>query len=198
MTRSFPQEQGSRATGTPLARAHRGCRFLPGGAAKIVLAVFVLAASPLPRVVTAVLTLTAGASAHILAASPDSDSLTVGATIRPYARIESLSTRKTLRITATDIDRGWVDVPATTHVKIRTNAPHGYHLVVEIDSDAIWLTEVRGLPDHPAFGPKGGRILRTTSGFTRDRLVLGFRFHLAETVQPGTIPWPVRFSVRCR
>ena len=126
------------------------------------------------------------------------DGITVGATVRAYARIESVETAETLRITAADIKRGWVDVRARTHVKVKTNAPRGYHLQVKINSPRIWLTEIRGLPDHPAFGPTGGRILRRTTGPTQETLDLGFRFHLAENIEPGAIAWPVGFSVRPR
>lgn len=124
--------------------------------------------------------------------------ITVGATVRAYARIESVEAAKTLRITAEDIQRGWVDVRTNTHIKVKTNAPRGYHLQVKIDSAQIWLTEIRGLPDHPAFGPAGGHILRRTSGPTQETLDLGFRFHLAKNIEPGTIDWPVGFSVRPR
>ena len=144
------------------------------------------------------LLLTTALPAHSAPVPNAADGITVGATVRAYARIEEIETAKNLRITTADVKRGWVDVRTSTHVKVKTNGPRGYHLHIKIESADIWLTEIRGLADHPAFGPKGGRVLRRTSGPTTETLDLAFRFHLAEDAKPGTIAWPVDLSVRPR
>ena len=98
----------------------------------------------LPTALTAVIL--AACTVSALAAAPSSASITVGATVRPFARIESVQTRTSLRITAEDVARGWVEPAGTTRLTVRTSSPRGYRLDIRNENDAIWLTTVRGLP----------------------------------------------------
>lgn len=121
----------------------------------------------------------------------------VTATVLKRANLNVLAQPATVEITAADIARGYVDVPAATRVEIKSNSPQGYMLMFEGNSDFVRQTQVRGMGNAVQFGASGGGIFQRWSGHGVDKAVveLGFRFILAEGVSPGTHAWPMQLSV---
>ncbi|MFQ5718292.1 MAG: hypothetical protein ACE5IK_01975 [Acidobacteriota bacterium] len=153
------------------------------------------AASLLPAVGLVILSLH-GAPATAEAAG--TAGITVGATVRSYARIETARLPSDLTLVQADVDRGWIDLPHAAHLRVRTNSPQGYELVLTTRDGPVWLVEVSSVSGSATFAPPGGVIVRPAAGFRREELDLDFRLHLAEGTRPGRYAWPIALSVRPR
>jgi hypothetical protein len=101
-----------------------------------------------------------------------------------------------ITITAADIARGYVDIPAASQLRITSNNPVGY--VVDFFSRLPIFTSVRvSSSDGSAdLGPDGGAIVERGRHGRDMPLHLSFRFNLTAQVQPGTYPWPLALNVR--
>jgi hypothetical protein len=101
-----------------------------------------------------------------------------------------------ITITAADIARGYVDVPAASQWRITSNNPIGY--VIDFFSRLPIFTSVRvSSSDGSAeLGPDGGAIVERGRHGRDMPLHLSFRFNLTGQVQPGTYPWPLALNVR--
>lgn len=101
-----------------------------------------------------------------------------------------------ITITAADIARGFVDIPAASQLRVTSNNPSGY--VVDFFSRLPIFTSVRvsstgGSAD---LGPDGGAIIERGHQGRDMPLNLSYRFNLSAQVQPGTYPWPLALGVR--
>jgi hypothetical protein len=123
--------------------------------------------------------------------------LTVTATVLKRASLKTLAQPASVTITAADIARGYVDVPAAAQVAIQSNTSTGYMLEFASQGDFLRQIMVTGLANELQMSPAGGFIVQPPAGtgVTRVTLNLGFRFVLAESVQAGTYAWPMRLSV---
>jgi hypothetical protein len=130
-------------------------------------------------------------------AEPDGTKLTVGATVAKHASLQILTQPGPLTITAADIARGYVEVPALASVQVQTNTQNGYLLTFDNQGEFISQILVKGLANDVQMGGAGGGVAQNTvgQGMRRAQLNLGFRFVLAPSVQGGVYPWPVRMSV---
>jgi hypothetical protein len=124
-------------------------------------------------------------------------SVSVSAFIRPTATLSVDAQPGSVIVTADDVRRGYVDLPASSRVRVRTNSPNGYALVLEVEStefDAVVLEE------------SGQRVEIRGSGFVdrpfrgRSEVVseLGYRLLLTSATQPGVYAWPVAVSAQPR
>lgn len=123
--------------------------------------------------------------------------LTVSATILKRASLQVLAQPSSVLVTAADVARGYVDVPAAAQVAVRSNAPAGYLLEFASQGDFMREIVVRGLETDVQLSPAGGMVSQrgTGKGVTKTTLALGFRFLLSESAQEGTYAWPMRLSV---
>jgi hypothetical protein len=123
--------------------------------------------------------------------------MTVSATVLKHASLKVLAQPASVVVTAADIARGYVDVPAPAQVAIRSNSARGYMLEFAAEAGFSRQIEVRGLNSPVQLGPAGGAVMQphTGPGITRTTLELGFRFILADTARAGTYPWPMHLSV---
>jgi hypothetical protein len=123
--------------------------------------------------------------------------LTVTATVLKRASLKTLAQPSSVTITAADIARGYVDVPAAAQVAIQNNSLGGYLLEFAAQGDFMRQIMVKGLANDVQLSPAGGAVMQPSSGsgVTRTTLALGFRFMLSESTQQGTYPWPMRLSV---
>lgn len=123
--------------------------------------------------------------------------LSVTATILKRASLKVLDQPSAVVITAADIAKGYVDVPASAQVAIQSNSSDGYMLEFASQGDFLRQILVRGLANDVQLSPAGGAITQrpTGSGVTKATLALGFRFVLSESAQQGTYSWPMRLSV---
>ena len=124
-------------------------------------------------------------------------SVSVSAFIRPTATLSVDVQPGSVLVTADDVRRRYVDLPAASRVRVRTNSSNGYMLVLEVESaefDAVVLEE------------SGERVEIRGSGFVdrpfrgRSEVVseLGYRFLLNPATQPGVYAWPVAVSAQPR
>lgn len=130
-------------------------------------------------------------------AGSDEARVTVSATILKHASLKVLAQPSSVVVTAADIARGYVDVPAAAQVAIHSNTPEGYILEFAAQGDFMRQIEVRGLGSDVQLSPAGGLVTQRPAGtgVTKTILALGFRFLLSESAQQGTYPWPMRVSV---
>ena len=123
--------------------------------------------------------------------------LTVTATILKRASLQVLAQPSSVLVTAADLARGYVDVPAASQVAVRSNAPAGYLLEFASQGNFMRQILVRGLETEVQLSPAGGMVSQraASKGVTKSTLALGFRFFLSESAQEGTYAWPMRLSV---
>ena len=123
--------------------------------------------------------------------------LTVTATILKRATLKTLAQPSSVVVTAADIARGYVDVPAAAQLAIQNNSLSGYLLEFAAQGDFMRQIMVKGLGNDVQLSPAGGAVMQpsTGSGVTRTTLALGFRFVLSESAREGTYTWPMRLSV---
>jgi hypothetical protein len=138
-----------------------------------------------------------GASGPATAAGSAETKLTVTATILKRASLKVLAQPSSVVVTAADVARGYVDVPAAAQVAIQNNSVDGYLLEFASQGDFMRQIMVRGLSTDVQLSPAGGAVMQPSSGSgaTRTTLALGFRFVLSESAQQGTYSWPMQLSV---
>lgn len=148
-----------------------------------------------PRVLAA-LALAMGMAFGSSAALAGEAEVTVGVTILKHTSVQVLSQPASVVVTAEDIARGYVDVPAATHVAVRSNTPQGYLLEFASQGDFMRQIVVRGLDAEVQLTPEGGLVAQrgSASGTTRATLALGYRFMLSSSAQQGTYAWPMRVA----
>jgi len=144
----------------------------------------------------AAVTVTAGVATSTPAAS--SAAFTVGARVRPIARIERLAAPAAILLTDADLARGWVDLPEPVNLEVRANTRGGCDLQLDLDTDVALAIEIGGLRPEPVLLGSGGRFGPTLTGPGRARLSLPLRLHLAPGVRAGLQPFPVRLSAAAR
>lgn len=120
----------------------------------------------------------------------------ITAAVAPRAAVNVVNPRSELVITDADVKRGYVDVPAATHLEVRSNSPRGYLLVFEFAPDLFSAVFVRGLGGGEVeFGGTSGLVFRPGTALV-ESLDLSFRFALSATALPGTYAWPVVIAAR--
>lgn len=131
------------------------------------------------------------------AASGPEAKLLVTATVLKRASLQVLNQPSSVVVTAADIARGYVDVPAPAQVAISSNTSQGYVLEFASQGDFMRQILVRGLGTDVQLSPAGGTVVQnsTGAGVIRTTLSLGFRFFLSDTARQGTYAWPMRLSV---
>lgn len=138
-----------------------------------------------------------GLAAVSLTAGAMENKLTVSATVLKHASLQVVSQPGSVAVTAADIARGYVDVPATAQIMVKSNTQDGYLLTFASQGDFVRHALVRGLGSDVQLGPDGGGVAQKSSGrgMTRTALDLGFRFVLSASAQQGVYAWPIRLSV---
>jgi hypothetical protein len=118
-------------------------------------------------------------------------------TILKQARLTIVTQPSAVIVTAADIARGYVDVPAPADVAVQTNSAHGYMLEIGSVGDFVRQIVVRGLGNEVQLSSAGGWVKQSAqgSGVTKATLALGFRFLLSEAAREGSYAWPVNLSV---
>lgn len=121
----------------------------------------------------------------------------VSATVLRHASVRALTMPHTVSIAAADIARGYVDVPISSKLEIRSNSPGGYMLAFESQADFARGIEVRGVGAAASFGRFGGvlSVQAGGRGMQTTPVELSFRVLLSEEASPGVHPWPVQISV---
>ena len=127
-----------------------------------------------------------------------SSKIQISARVLPSTTITVLSQVPELVVKAADIKREYIEVPAATRIRVKSNNPAGYLLAFEptgaIDSVFSSVSvliagrEVQLSPNGTGWIPQpyiqGGVIQDIT-----------YRFALSKNAQPGTYNWPFMISV---
>jgi hypothetical protein len=120
----------------------------------------------------------------------------VSVTVRAVANIELQSAPSALQVSASDLQRGFIDVAQPTQAIVRSNSQSGYALEVLTVTPMLASMIVEGLNSDLALGAEGGTIVQRWQKPEPVRLSLRFRFALAPGLAAGSYPWPVRLAVR--
>jgi hypothetical protein len=122
--------------------------------------------------------------------------LRVTARVMTFFRMQIAYQAPALTVTADDVARGYVEVPAATSFSVATNTQDSFVIDFRPRSDIFRSAFITGLPDPVEIGSQGGTALynrahgRTTSG------QLSYRFVLRTGLLPGSYGWPLEISVR--
>jgi hypothetical protein len=120
----------------------------------------------------------------------------VGALVRPMARVDVRTAPLAVDVSATDIARGYVEVNMPMELEVQSNSRNGYVLNVMPRTNLFSQVQVRGLDGPAELGPDGGAVVQRWQPEERRRnLSLTYRFVLQQGVQPGSYPWPLQIDV---
>ena len=133
--------------------------------------------------------------------SPDTDAARVGqlavAAYVPSRVVSQVEQQPAaLTITAADVARGYVDVPAASRLRVTTNDPAGFVIDFFPRLPIFTAVHVSTREGSARLGPDGGGIAEHRRRGRNLPLELSYRFDLAGNVQPGTYAWPLAISVR--
>jgi hypothetical protein len=103
-----------------------------------------------------------------------------------------------LVVTAADIMRGYIAIPAASRINVKSNNPRGYFLLFETVSgpnDIFSSISVDVGGREVQLSPNGGWVQQPyiRAGVTTD---LNYRFELSRNAQPGTYSWPLAVSIQ--
>lgn len=120
----------------------------------------------------------------------------VGAFVRPVAKLDVRTAPPSIDVSTIDIERGYVDVARPTQLDVQSNSINGYVLNVLPRTNLFAQVQVRGLDSRVELGSDGGTVVQRWNQNERHKsLSLTYRFVLQQGVQPGSYPWPVQLDV---
>jgi hypothetical protein len=122
--------------------------------------------------------------------------LTVMARVAAFFRMQVGHQAAALTITASDVERGYVEVPAASNFSVITNARDGFVIDFRPRSDVFRSVLVTGLQDPIEIGAEGGTAMHNVPHGRTTFHQLGYRFLLRPDLQPGSYPWQLQISVR--
>jgi hypothetical protein len=149
------------------------------------------------------LALTAFSTVVAIAATDSRDALagnargeiSVSAIVPAVAVLQVEHQQAELTLTAADVARGYIDVPAASRLAIRTTSRSGCMLDFHPRLALFKSVSVSSTLGGGDLGPDGGTLVaRGTTG--RVAADVNYRFHLDGDVRPGAYPWPLAVSVR--
>jgi hypothetical protein len=132
-------------------------------------------------------------SAH---AAQHSAAMPVSAVVVANAKLQTSYQATQIEISAADVARGEVDVPAALRFSVVTNKGSGYLMLFHPVGNLFESVHVDGLRNAVQLGSDGGAIVQRSPQVPNQSHELGFRFSLHPDTTPGTYPWPLMLSVR--
>lgn len=146
---------------------------------------------------TAIAVLMLGLLGLPLQAGAGETRLSVTAGILKHASLKVLAQPGSVVVTAADVARGYVDVPAPAQVAVQNNSLGGYLLSFSSQGDFMRQILVRGLGADVQLSPSGGDVAQGAGGrgMVRTTLNLAFRFVLSDSAKQGVYAWPMQLSV---
>ncbi len=125
-------------------------------------------------------------------------SLSVSVVVPPRAVLSVESQPEGLEITEADVARGWVEAPAASLVRVRSNSPAGWLLEFQPLQGPYRALEVTGLGATAQVSAAGGWLAQPYAGRMLVTASLGYRFFLSSDARPGLYSWPVALSATPR
>lgn len=147
-------------------------------------------------VLIAVLSLVLAPAMQSAHAEAHTTKVIVMARIATFFRMQFEHQTASLTVTAQDVERGYVEVPAASSFSIVTNTQDGIVVDFRPRNDVFRSVVVTGLQNSFEIGAQGGSALHNLPHGRTTFHQLGFRFTLRPDVLPGAYPWPLEISVR--
>lgn len=119
--------------------------------------------------------------------------MAVTATVVESVSIRSVFQAHRLVITAQDVQRGFVEVPAGSRFEIRNKGPCLFEF--RATGDLFRSVRVTGLDGAAELGLSGGTLLQSALGDPAGKVAVNYRFILAAGVSPGAYDWPLALTV---
>ena len=136
------------------------------------------------------------AAAHPLGTEAASKSIAVSAFVTANAVMQVEYQAQQLVVTAADVARGYCDAPNASKLRVSSNSRNGY-LISIFSRLPIFKTVRVDLPDASVhIGLDGGAIAQRGRHGMGMLTQMTYRFMLADSVAPGTYPWPLALDVR--
>ncbi len=146
--------------------------------------------------VAALLSFVTISSTSMAYAAPRTGTLGVSAVVLPHVKLNITAQTSQLRVTQADISKGYVDVPAGSHIDVKTNSRNGYVLAFNNLPAQFKAVQISGLEGAVEIGAEGGNVVQRQQGVQTAQLQLGYRFIFAGDMRPGDYAWPVTVSAR--
>lgn len=129
-------------------------------------------------------------------AGQSSAAMQVSAMVVARAKLQTSYQAKQIEISAADVARGLVEVPAASRFSVLTNKGAGYSIQLDPVGHVFESVHVDGLGNAVELGADGGAIVQRGPHASNLTHELSFRFVLHPDTRPGTYPWPLLLSVR--
>jgi hypothetical protein len=130
------------------------------------------------------------------AADASTTKLMVMARIATFFRMQIEHQAPALTVTARDVERGYVEVPAASSFSVVTNTQDGFLIEFRSRSDMFRSVVVTGLQAPVEIGAQGGTATNNAPHGRTTSHQLGYRFNLRPDLPPGDYAWPLELSVR--
>ena len=115
--------------------------------------------------------------------------------IPTFLRVSDVAATRVLTIADADMARGYVDVPASTQMRIATNRRDGYLVTIEGRFEVVRSVRIVGMNgDFEIDAQTRVASVRVPARASETRFELGYRFVLARDARPGNYPWPITLS----
>lgn len=132
-------------------------------------------------------------AAQATTAGPDAAQLTVRARVPHFFRLNVLSQPRAIEVSAQDVGRGYVDLPAPMELALESNSPNGYTLVFEREGEDFAGAQVQGLGQQVQVAAQG--MIGWKPGARRETMQFQVRLQLAPGLAPGSYRWPLQVSI---
>lgn len=126
---------------------------------------------------------------------PSSVSLSVSAVVLKKVWLRTEAVPAALVLSAADVSRGFVEVPAPTVLALRNNSEDGFVVRFTLDPLVASSAQVSGLSQPVTFGSEGAVLTQPGLHRAERRFELRWRLQLAQGLTPGQHPWPVQIQV---
>jgi hypothetical protein len=126
-------------------------------------------------------------------AAAQSSQMQVNARVAHYFRLNVLSQPRTIEVTAQDVARGYVDVPAPMELALESNSPNGYSLMFQRDGGEFAGAQVSGLGQSVQVA--GHAAIGWRPNARRETMQFEVRLQLAPQQAPGSYRWPLQISI---
>jgi hypothetical protein len=129
-------------------------------------------------------------------AAQSNAAMPVSAMVVANAKVQTRYQATQIEISAADVARGQVEVPAALRFSVTTNKGSAYLMQFHPVGNLFESVHVGGLGNTVQLGADGGAIVQRGAQASNQMHELSFRFNLHPGTTPGTYPWPLLLSVR--
>lgn len=129
-------------------------------------------------------------------AAQRSAAMPVSAMVVANAKMQTSYQATQIEISAADVARGQVEVPAALRFSVATNKGAGYLMQFHPVGNIFESVHIGGLGNTVQLGADGGAIVQRGAQASNLTHELNFRFTLHPDTTPGIYPWPLLLSVR--